>query len=93
VRLTMDNEIAFTGEFQVKTLLSMRPGGWYIGYACRNCGRHFAMMDDPTNGGHVRFAGDAIFRAACPNCGAENDYSVEDIILFEAAQGGSVSTA
>ena len=89
----MDNQIAFSGEFDVKTMAGMRPGGWYIGAACRNCRSHFAMMDDPTNGGHVRLAGDAVFHAACPNCGVANDYSVADLVLFEAAQGGSVSTA
>ncbi len=89
----MANEIAFSGEFDVKTMAGMRRGGWYIGSACRNCRSHSALMDDPTNGGLVRLAGDAIFHATCPNCGAVNDYPVADLVLFEAAQGGSVSTA
>jgi hypothetical protein len=51
------------------------------------------MMDDPTNGGHACLAGSVIFHATCPNCGAVNDYPVADLVLFEAAQGGAVSTA
>jgi len=89
----MENEVAFTGEFQVQALAAMRPGGWYIGFSCQNCRRHFAIMDDPTNRGRIRFAGNAIFRATCPNCGAANDYDIAKLVLFEAAQGGSVSTA
>ena len=89
----MDNEIAFTGEFQVEVLTSMTPGGWYIGFSCGKCRRHFAIMDDPTDSGHIRFAGSARFHADCPNCGYANDYLVADLVLFEAAQGGPVSTA
>ncbi|ARN83603.1 hypothetical protein [Methylocystis bryophila] len=89
----MDNEMAFRGTFDVNSLPGMRPGGWYIGFACRNCRRHFAIMDDPTGSGQIRFAGDAAFRAACPNCEASHDFRVAELVLFEAAQGGPVSTA
>lgn len=89
----MRREIRFTGDFNVVTRESLRPGGWYIGFACPHCRQHFAMMDEPTNTGKLSLSGKAAFQAVCPNCGQANVYAVADLVLFEAAQGGPTSTA
>lgn len=89
----MQRDIKFTGDFNLVTKESLRPGGWYIGFACRRCRQHFAIMDDPTDTGELSLSGQAAFKAVCPNCGESNDYVVADLVVFEAAQGGPTSTA
>ncbi len=89
----MRRVITFTGDFTVFSREALRPGGWYIGFLCRQCRQHFAIMDDPTNSGALDFAGEATFHAVCPNCGQANDYAAADLVSFESAQGGPTSTA
>ncbi len=89
----MDRTISFTGRFPVVSKQALRPGGWYIGFLCANCGEHFAIMDEPTGGGEVGFSGNAAFEAVCPNCSQPRTYSAAELVVFEAAQGGPASTA
>lgn len=89
----MKREIKFTGDFPSEPRQSLRPGGWYIGFLCRHCRKHFAIMEDPTDTGEVELSGDAAFKVVCPGCAKSNEYSAADLILFEAAQGGPTSTA
>jgi hypothetical protein len=91
--MAMVNNLEFTGEFEVASKQSLTPGGWYIGFACGHCRQHFAILDEPTNSGKLGLSGDAVFRAICPNCGKIDEYRVSNLILFESAQGGAISTA
>ncbi len=89
----MQAQIGFWGDFPAVARQALRPGGWYIGFRCSGCGQHFAVMDDPTDSGVLDLSGDAHFHAVCPNCVDGRDYSVSDLVVFEAAQGGPTSTA
>jgi hypothetical protein len=89
----MQRAIEFKGDFDVVAKESLRPGGWYLGFACSGCGRHFAILDEPTNSGAVGLGGNAAFHVQCPNCGQANAYGVADLVIFESAQGGSISTS
>jgi hypothetical protein len=89
----MDREISFNGDFPVATRQTLRPGGRYIGFLCAACRQHFAIMDDPTDSGALKFSGAARFRAVCPNCQQGRDYGVADMVVFATAQGGPSSTA
>ncbi|WP_424360298.1 hypothetical protein [Methylocystis parvus] len=84
--------IRFTGEFEAASLSALIPGHWYVGLACVRCGGRFAIMNEPSNTGIVEISGDAQFHAVCPNCGERAKYRAEDIISFQSAQGGSIST-
>jgi len=86
-------EISFSGVIRNEGRRALTPMSWYIGFPCRGCGRHFAIMDDPTDSGEIALSGDARFHAVCPNCGVGADYAASDLEPFQAAQGGSVSTA
>lgn len=89
----MERQVSFTGRFDVVSRQSLSPGGWYIGFRCRRCRQHFAIMDEPTNSGELGLSGDAVFHASCPSCGQSSDYTAADLVLFESAQGGPTSTA
>jgi DNA-directed RNA polymerase subunit RPC12/RpoP len=89
----MSPSVEFNGTYEVEPLSSLTPGGWYIGFACVQCGQHFAIMNEPTNTGQLRTSGSATFRAACPNCGEVNKRSAADLAQFQAAQGGPTSSA
>lgn len=89
----MDGEIIFNGDFAVASRATMRPGAWHIGFLCPRCQLHFAIMEDPTESGAVRLSGTAKFRARCPRCQQEREYSVAELAVFEAAQGGPTSSA
>ncbi len=89
----MERNISFTGDFTVFAREALRPGGFYIGFQCRRCRQHFAIMDDPTNSGDLGFFGDAVFHAVCPNCDQAGDYKAVELVAFESAQGGPTSTA
>jgi len=89
----MQRSIEFKGDFPVVAKESLRPGGWYVGFSCRACGQHFAILDEPTNTGELGLSGDATFHVECPNCGGAHDYAVPDLVIFESAQGGSISTS
>lgn len=89
----MTANLQFTGSYKAATLSSLIPGGWYIGFACRRCHEHFAILNEPTNTGELQISGNALFHAACPGCGASEEYSASDLVLFQAAQGGATSTA
>ncbi|QGM97341.1 hypothetical protein [Methylocystis parvus] len=89
----MEQALEFTGIFEAETLPALAPGRWYVGLACRACRRHFAIFNEPTNTGGLRISGDARFEATCPNCGRAGSYPVAELVQFQAAQGGSISTA
>jgi predicted RNA-binding Zn-ribbon protein involved in translation (DUF1610 family) len=89
----MERHISFSGDFEVVSRDGLIPGGWYIGFACPQCGQHFAIMDDPTDSGTITLSGDAAFKSVCPNCGAASAFTAQDLVLFESAKGGSTSTA
>lgn len=85
--------IRFDGDFVVAPKPALRPGGWYLGFRCARCGEHFALVEDPTGSGEIATAGEAVFRTVCPGCAQAHDYLAADLVVFEAAQGGPVSTA
>ena len=89
----MAGQIRFTGEFTVAPKPGLRPGGWYVGFRCDHCGEHFPLIEDPTDSGDIQTSGDAVFEAVCPGCGRAHDYRAAELVVFEAAQGGPVSTA
>ncbi|MBM3562260.1 MAG: hypothetical protein FJX16_01125 [Alphaproteobacteria bacterium] len=89
----MPQDIQFTGDFDVSTLPALIPGNWYIGFACKQCRQHFAILNEPTGAGGLKLSGRATFRATCPNCEASGDYSASELKQFQAAQGGPSSTA
>jgi hypothetical protein len=84
--------IHFSGAYDCAALPGLVPGGWYIGFACKRCGQHFAILNEPTDTGTLDMSGSASFKAACPNCGDEGVYSAADLVQFQAAQGGPSST-
>lgn len=84
--------IRFTGEFEAVSLPALTPGHWYVGFACARCGGRFAIMNEPSNTGNVEISGEALFDVACPNCGEQMKYRAEDLVSFQSAQGGSMST-
>lgn len=89
----MERAIEFKGTFEAAPLTALIPGGWYIGVACAACGRHFAILNEPSNTGEIIVSGDAQFEAACPACGETRIYRASDLAPFQSAQGGPVSTA
>lgn len=89
----MDRNILFTGRFLAAPKQALRPGAWYIGFRCADCGEHFAIMDEPTDSGEITLSGNATFDAVCPNCARARSYAAAELVVFEAAQGGPASTA
>ncbi|MGD9657114.1 MAG: hypothetical protein AB7U61_05655 [Methylocystis sp.] len=89
----MSQGIRFTGAYEVSALPALIPGNWYIGFACKKCRQHFAILNDPTGAGALDISGTALFSATCPNCNASGDYSATELVQFQAAQGGPSSTA
>lgn len=89
----MAQGVQFTRTYEAAPLSSLTPGGWYIGFVCKRCGQHFAILNEPTNTGTIQISGTALFRANCPNCGNMDEYRTDDLVQFRAAQGGSTSTA
>lgn len=89
----MPQGLHFTGVYAVSTLPALIPGNWYIGFACKKCRQHFAILNEPTDTGALEISGSAIFGATCPNCEASGDYPAAELVQFQAAQGGPSSTA
>ncbi len=89
----MAQGIHFTGVYEPEALSSLTPGRWYIGFACKECRQHFAMLNEPTDTGTLEISGSALFKVTCPNCSAGREYSAAELVQFQAAQGGPSSTA
>lgn len=89
----MARRMEFTGHYAVVGRRSLTPADWYVGFKCKSCDLKFAMMDEPTHTGEVEFGGQALFSATCPGCGKAADYGSNDLLTFQAAQGGPTSTA
>ncbi len=89
----MSQGIRFSGAYEVSTLPALIPGNWYIGFACKQCRQHFAILNEPTGTGALEISGTASFSATCPNCDARGDYSTTELVQFQAAQGGPSSTS
>jgi hypothetical protein len=90
---TMATGIHFTGQFGAEPLATLVPGAWYIGFACKRCREHFGILNEPTNTGRLQLSGDAVISVSCPNCGVPEQYPAGELTQFQAAQGGSMSTA
>jgi hypothetical protein len=89
----MAQGIQFTGAYDISVLTALIPGSWYIGFACKQCRQHFAILSEPTGTGALELSGTATFRVTCPNCNASGEYSATELKQFQAAQGGPSSTA
>ncbi|WP_363345749.1 hypothetical protein [Methylocystis echinoides] len=89
----MTDGIHFTGAYQPAPLPNLIPGSWYIGFACKRCRQHFAILNALTAAGTLDLTGPASFTATCPACNHSSDYQASDLVQFQAAQGGSSSTA
>ncbi len=89
----MPQGIRFTGAYEVSALPALIPGSWYIGFACKKCRQHFAILNEPTGTDALEITGPATFNVTCPNCDTPGEYSATDIKQFQAAQGGPSSTA
>lgn len=89
----MSQAIRFDGAYEVSALPALIPGNWYIGFACKQCRQHFAILNEPTGTGALDISGTASFRATCPNCDTRGDYAASELVEFQAAQGGPSSTA
>jgi predicted RNA-binding Zn-ribbon protein involved in translation (DUF1610 family) len=85
----MAGAIALRGTFKAEPKRLLEPASWYVGFGCRNCGRLFAFLDDPTNTGTIAVEGDATVRVVCPSCGEENDYGMDRAKVFQATTGSS----
>jgi hypothetical protein len=81
--------IALRGLFDAEPKRLLEPASWYVGFACQNCGRLFAFLDDPTNSGTIAIEGDATLRIMCPGCGEEYDYPAENALVFQSTTGSS----
>jgi hypothetical protein len=84
--------VRFTGEFRSAPLSALLPGHWYIGLGCARCGGRFAIMNNPDVAGEIAISGDAVFEVGCPNCGDNARYRATDLVSFQSAQGGSISS-
>lgn len=89
----MGPSIQLTGPFAAETLSTLVPGAWYIGFACNQCREHFAILNEPTNTGGLQISGDAEISVSCPNCGGTEKHFASELVQFQAAQGGAMSTA
>lgn len=89
----MPQGIQFTGDYKVSASPALVPGSWYIGFACKRCRQHFAILSDPTGTGALEISGSATFSVTCPNCDTGSEYSANELVQFQAAQGGPSSTA
>ncbi|MBM3551784.1 MAG: hypothetical protein FJX45_08460 [Alphaproteobacteria bacterium] len=89
----MPQAIRFDGAYEVSALPALIPGGWYIGFGCKQCRQHFAILNEPTDTGALEISGTASFSATCPNCDARGDCSATELVQFQAAQGGPSSTS
>lgn len=89
----MNRRIDFSGRFEPAARRMLTPGSSYIGFRCRSCGQHFALMDDIPGPGDLKLGGSAQFDMQCPMCGARAAYGVGDLATFIAAQGGAASTS
>jgi hypothetical protein len=81
--------IALQGHFKAEPKRLLEPASWYIGVACKSCTRLFGFLDDPTNSGAIAVDGDATLRIICPSCGEENDYTAQNVRVFQATTGSS----
>ncbi len=89
----MSQAIRFDGALNVFALPALIPGNWYIGFACKQCRQHFAILSEPTGTGTLETSGPASFSATCPSCDASGEFSATELVQFQAAQGGPSSTA
>ena len=60
-------------------------GSWYNGFACRDCGRQFAVFDDRSGGKTpAKLSGSGHIRVACSHCDAEHVYETSEVQSFKA---------
>jgi ribosomal protein S27E len=60
-------------------------GGWYNGFTCRECGKQFAVFDDPSGGkAPIKLSGSGHIRVACSHCDAEHVYETSEVESFQA---------
>lgn len=89
----MRPELEFRGTFASIPDRALLPGNWYMGFACRACGKSFAVLDDPSGRGETVPSGTATFEVECPSCGTPGSYPVSEMKVFQSAVGGVTSPA
>lgn len=79
----------FQGTYKVtpKSKNEVKPGNWYYGFDCLECGSRFAVFDDKSMGKKaVSMGGGGQIRSACPECGVDRLYATDQIVQFEAVK-------
>ena len=63
----------------------LKSGRWYFGFDCAACQARFAVFDDP-GAGAKPFTSErpCVFRVACPHCGADRRYRIDQVRQFRA---------
>ena len=72
--------------YDIKSIRRMVPGRWYLGFACRSCGRPFAVLNDGgrASGGSTLVARAPAINVGCPHCGTITGYPPRDMTRFQA---------
>ena len=87
----MGPEMEFRGGFEIPAKSILSPNNWYLGFACSNCTRLFAVLDDPTESGAIKAGGSATFKVACPDCGEAAVYPADRLQVFRAPSSRSTT--
>ena len=63
----------------------LKPGAFYFGFDCSACHARFGVFDDPSAGARA-FTSErpCVFRVACPKCGADRRYRIDQVRQFRA---------
>lgn len=71
-------------EVHAKDQRTIRIGGWYYGFDCRECDHRFAVFEDASGGRHPTvIEGQGRFRVRCPHCDCERFYSARSILHYQ----------
>jgi len=79
----------FQGTYKVtpKPKNEVKPGQWYYGFDCLECGSRFAVFDDKSKSEKPgQMVGGGHFRSVCPECGADRLYTTDQVVHFQAAE-------
>lgn len=68
-----------------KPASDVSPGTHYNGFTCKDCGKLFAVFDDPSGGkAPAKLSGSGHIRVACSHCAAEHVYETSEVQNFKA---------
>ena len=78
----------FQGTYRVtpKPKNEVKPGHWYYGFDCLECGERFAVFDSKGPSAPVTFAGGGHIRTTCPHCAADRLYEPAQAVHFQGSE-------